>query len=161
MRIFTRRHAVGAALAAALAVQTPVTAPAAAQATNLTAVPDRAAAIPVPASRAANAVLLDFYVRAFRPPRRGAVEAIVSLGPTGSEMEIGRFAVFPSEPFLADNPKEQRAYRFDASAALGAYRGQPLVAQIRLVPTDDKISPEGAQLTLSRVEINPRPAPDK
>jgi hypothetical protein len=161
MRIFTGRRAIGAALAAALAVQPAVTAPAAAQATNLAAVPDKPAAVPLPASRAANAVLLDFYVRAFRPPRRGAVEAIVSLGPAGNEMEIGRFAVFPSEPFLVENPNEQRAYRFDASAALAAYRGQPLVAQIRLVPTDDRISPEGAQLTLSRVEINPRPAPDK
>ena len=160
MRTFTRR-AAGAALAAALAVLPLMIGPAAAQAANLTAVPDKPAALPVPASRAANAVLLDFYMRAFTPPRRGAVEAVVSLGPTGSEMEIGRFTVYPSEPFLAASPNEQRAYRFDASAPLAAYRGQPLVAQIRLIPIDDKLSAEGAQLTLSRVEIKPRPAPDK
>jgi hypothetical protein len=160
MRTFTRRVS-GAALAAALAVLPLMIGPAAAQPTNLTAVPDKPAALPVPASRAANAVLLDFYMSAYTPPRRGAVEAVVTLGPTGSEMEIGRFTVYPSEPFLAACPNEQRAYRFDASAALAAYQGQPLVAQIRLVPMDDKLSSEGAQLKLSRVETNPRPPPDK
>ena len=160
MRKFTRR-AAGAVLLAVLAALRLVTGSAAAQETNLVAVPGKPASVALPASRAANAVLLDFYIRAYTPPRRGAVEAIVSLGPSGSEMEIGRFAVFPSEPFAAANPRELRAYRFDATAALAAYKGQPLVAQIRLVPIDDKISPEGAELALSRVEINPRPAPDK
>lgn len=160
MRTFCH-HLAGAAVTAALAALPLVTGPAAAQVPNLTAVPGKPAAVPVPASRAANAVLLDFYISGYTPPRRGAVEGIVSLGPTGSEMEIGRFAVFPSEPFRAAKPNEQRAFRFDATAALAAYRGQPLIAQIRLVPMDDKLSPEGAQLTLSRVEVNPRPPPDK
>ena len=93
------------------------------------------------------------------PLRSGAgVEAVVALGPTGKEMEIGRFAVFPSEPFVAASPRELRAYRFDASAALAAFKDQPLLVQLRLVQTDEAISPEGAKLTLSRVEITARPA---
>ena len=154
MRAITRR----AAGAAALAVLMPMMRSAAAQTTNLVATPDKPATVLVPASRAPNAVLLDLYVRGYAPPRRGSVEAVVSLGPTGSEMEIARFAVFPSEPFFAASPTEQRAYRFDASAALAAFPGRPLVVQVRLVPTDEKISPEGASLTLSRVETSPRPA---
>jgi len=125
---------------------------------NVAATPEKPALVPLPATRAPNAVLLDLYMRAYAPPRRGSVEAVVSLGATGKEMEIGRFAVFPSEPFLAASPREQRAYRFDASAAFAAFKDQPLLVQLRLVPTDEAIAPEGAKLTLSRVEVIPRPA---
>jgi hypothetical protein len=131
---------------------------AAAQTANLVGTADAPAVVPLPANRAPDAVLLDLYVRSYTPPRRGSVEAVVSLGPRGNEMEIGRFAVFPSEPFFAANPTELRAYRFDASAAFLAFQGRPLAVQMRLVPTDEKISAEGAKLTLSRVEITPRPA---
>jgi hypothetical protein len=154
VRSITRRTACVVALAACMAL----TEEAAAEAANLAATPEKPAAVSLPATRGPNAVLLDLYMRAYAPPRRGSVEAVVSLGPTGKEMEIGRFAVFPSEPFLAASPREQRAYRFDASAALAAFKDQPLLVQVRLVPTDEAISPEGARLTLSRVELNPRPA---
>jgi hypothetical protein len=156
MRAITRR-----AVCTALAALMPMIGSAAAQGTNLVATSDKPATLPVPASRAPNAVLLDLYVSAYKPPRRGSIEAAVSLGPTGSEMEIARFAVFPSESFFAASPTEQRAYRFDASAALAAFPRRPLIVQVRLVPTDEKISPEGASLTLSRVELNPRPTSDK
>ena len=154
MRSITRRTACAAAVAACIAM----TEEAAAEAANLVATPEKPALVPLPATRAPNAVLLDLYMRAYAPPRRGSVEGVVSLGATGKEMEIGRFAVFPSEPFLAASPREQRAYRFDASAAFAAFQNQPLFVQVRLVPTDAAISPEGAKLTLSRVEVNPRPA---
>lgn len=156
MTNLTRRLA-GAAMASAFAVLGALTGIASAQPANLSATPEKPATVPLPA-RTANAVLLDLYVRAYTPPRRGSVEAIVSLGPTGSEMEIARFAVFPSDPFFATSAKELRAYRFDASAALTAFQGRPLVVQVRLVPIDDAVSPQGATLTLSRVEVNPRPA---
>ena len=154
MRWITRRTACAVALAACIAM----TEEAAAETANLAATPEKPALVQVPATRAPNAVLLDLYMRAYAPPRRGSVEAVVSLGPSGKEMEIGRFAVFPSEPFLAASPREQRAYRFDASAAFAAFKDQPLLVQLRLVPTDEAISPEGAKLTLSRVEITARPA---
>jgi hypothetical protein len=153
----TRRLA-GAAVAAALAAFGTMSGTAAAQPTNLTATPGTPATVALPAARTPDAVLLDLYVRAYTPPRRGSVEAIVSLGPTGSEMEIARFAVFPSDPFFATSPRELRAYRFDASAALTAFQGRALMVQVRLVPIDESISPEGAKLTLGRVEVNPRPA---
>jgi len=153
LRCITRRAACLLAFAACMPMSK-----AAAEAANLAAAPDKPALVPLPPARAPNAVLLDLFVRAYAPPRRGSVEAVVALGPTGKEMEIGRFAVFPSEPFLAASPREQRAYRFDASAAFAAFQNQPLFVQVRLVPTDAAISPEGAKLTLSRVEVNPRPA---
>jgi len=152
MRTLTRR----AACLATLALLAPARL-AAAPAANLAATPDKPARVPLPANRAANAVLVDLYARAYTPPKRGAVEAVVSVGPEGQGMEIGRFAVFPAEPFLAANPQDQRGYRFDASAALAAFKDKPLVVEVKLVPTDAKVLPEGAMLTLSRVELSARP----
>jgi hypothetical protein len=156
MTKLTRRLA-GAAMAAAFPIFGALTGMAGAQPANLSATPDKPATVPLPPARPSNAVLLDLYVRAYTPPRRGSVEAIVSLGPIGSEMEIARFAVFPSDPFFATSPRELRAYRFDASAALTTFQGRPLVVQVRLVPIDESIPPEGAKLTISRVEVSPRP----
>jgi hypothetical protein len=113
----------------------------------------------VPANIAAGAMLLDIHVKAFTPPRRGSVEAVVWLGPAGREIEVGRFAVFPSAAFRAATSAEQRTFRLNAAAALAAARGQPLVAKLLLVPTDDKISAAGASLTLDRIETTTRPAP--
>ena len=154
MFAMTRRGAAGGLIAALTAAVSGLIGRAAAQ-TNLVAAPEKPAILPV--APKAGGTFLDLFVRAYSPPQRGAVEAVVTLGPAGSEMEIGRFAVFPSDPFFATNPAEQRAYRFDASAALAAFQGRPLVAQLRLVPIDPGISPAGARLEISRVEISPRP----
>lgn len=157
MGAMTRRCAVSGMIAIALAALPGFMRRAAAQTSSLIAAPEKPATVPITPARGAAGSFLDLYVRSYSPPRRGAVEAVVTLGPAGNEIEIGRFAVFPSEPFLATNPAEQRAYRFDATAALAAYQGRPLVGQVRLLPVDPAISAEGAQLGLSRVEITPRP----
>ena len=112
----------------------------------------------MPLPKTPNAVLLDLYMRAYAPPRRGSVEAVVSLGPTGKEMEIGRFAVFPSEPFLAASPREQRAYRFDASAALAAFKTSRCSSRSGSCRPTRRFRRKAPKLTLSRVELNPRPA---
>ena len=144
-------------MAAMLAAAVPMTTNrAGAQAENADATPERAASMPV-AAPAQGGNFLDIYVRAYTPPDRGAVEAVVTLGPAGSEIEIGRFAVFPSAPFLATTAEQQRAYRFEATAALKAAEGKPLLAQVRLLPTDPKISAAGARLSLGKAEIVPRP----
>lgn len=135
--------------------------PAVAQGANLVATPTKAAVIPVmlPA-RVPERLFLDLSVRAYTPPRRGAVEAVVTLGKGERGMEVGRFAVFPSEPFVAAEPSQQRAYRFDANSAVAAFRGErELTAQVRLVPIDEKVPADGAQLTIERAELNPPPPP--
>ena len=158
MRKITRRQALHAALAVAIGAGFVMRRSAAAAA-NLVATPQQPAVVPLAANAAAGAELLDIHVRAFTPPRRGSVEAVVSLGPAGKEIEVGRFAVFPSEAFRAAKAADQRTFRLNAGAALSASRGAPLVVQLRLVPTDDKISAEGASLTIDRIELVARPAP--
>jgi hypothetical protein len=98
-------------------------------------------------------------VRAYTPPRRGAVEAVVALraGDSGKEVEVGRFAVFPSEPFLATAASQQRAYRFDATAALNALGGDQPFAVVKLAPFDPAMPADDAQLTIARAELSPRP----
>jgi hypothetical protein len=129
-----------------------------AQTMHLVATPDKAATVPMTWPHKSAGTFLDLWVQAYTPPQRGAVEAVVTLTADSNEMEIGRFAVFPSEPFFATKARQQRAYRFDATAALAAFNTDdgPLVVQVRLVPIDAGVSPGGAQLTLSKVEVIPR-----
>jgi hypothetical protein len=133
--------------------------PAAAQGSNLVATPGKAAVIPVmPPARVPERLFFDLWVRAYTPPKRGAVEAVVTLGKGERGIEIGRFAVFPSEPFVATDASQQRAYRFNATSAVAAFRGdRELTAQVRLVPVDERVPVEGAQLTIERAELNPPP----
>ena len=157
MRTILCRLGAGAALAAALAV-TLSTVRGVAETANLAATPEKPAALSIALPKTTNA-FLDLWVRAYTPPKRGAVESVVSLGVAGgNDIEVGRFAVFPSEPFFAANPDQQRAYRFDATAALASLRakGSTLIVRVRLVPTDPKMQSDGAQLTLSRAEFSPR-----
>jgi len=148
----------GAVFAAALAALLSMMTRGAAQTMNLVATPDKAATVQIARPRTSAGTFLDLWVRAYTPPPRGAVEAVVTLTAGGHEVEIGRFAVFPSEPFFATQAWQQRAYRFDATAALAALKDHdgPLVVQVRLVPIDAGVSPEGAQLTISKVELSPR-----
>jgi hypothetical protein len=158
MHAITRRAVSGAVFAAALVALLSMMTRGAAQTMNLVATPDKAATVQIAQPRKSAGMFLDLWVKAYTPPRRGAVEAVVTLTAGGQEVEIGRFAVFPSEPFFATEAWQQRAYRFDATAALAALeaRDGPLIVQVRLVPVEASVSPEGAQLTLSKVELSPR-----
>jgi hypothetical protein len=122
---------------------------------------EQAATLPIGPPRATTETFLDLWIQAYTPPQRGAVEAVVSLARAGGPdaLEIGRFAVFPSEPFWATEASHQRAYRFDATAALAALKASdgPLEVRVRLEPIDPKVSPEGAQLTLSKAAFSRRP----
>ena len=159
MHAITHRAVASVVCATALVAVLSMMTRGAAQTMNLVATPDKAATVQIVRPRTSAGTFLDLWVRAYTPPRRGAVEAVVTLTAGGSEMEIGRFAVFPSEPFFATEAWQQRAYRFDATAALTAFKAgdDSLVVQVRLVPIDAGVSPEGAQLTLSKVELSPRP----
>jgi len=156
MRV-ARGFAATLIIGAALAFAQPQIVRTETQSTNLVATVERPAIVPIPAQASSAGNFLDLFVRAYTPPQRGAVEAVVALGPAEKQMEIGRFAVFPAEPFFATTPAEQRAYRFDATAALSAFKGRPIFAQVRLVPIDSDIPATGAQLTLARIQISPRP----
>jgi hypothetical protein len=125
----------------------------------MAATPAKPATIPVTLpARLPERIFLDLWVRAYTPPKRGAVEAVVTLGKGDRGVEVGRFAVFPSRPFLATAASQQRAYRFDATAALAAFPGErELTVHVRLVPIDEKVPAEGASLTIARVELSPPP----
>jgi hypothetical protein len=102
--------------------------------------------------------VLHVWIRSYTPPRRGAVEAVVSLVSGDREIEVGRFVVFPSEPFAASATREERGYSFDAREAVNRLGrdAAPLIARIRLAPLDPAIPTEGGETTLSRAELHPR-----
>jgi hypothetical protein len=131
-----------------------------AQSSNLIATPERAATLTIAPPRSPADIFLDLYLKAYVPPRKGMVEAVVSVGPAdGEAVEIGRFTFFPAEPFNVTEPREQRAHRFDASPALRRLKPSDTAVTLRvsLVPLDAKISAQGAELTLSKAEFSPRP----
>jgi hypothetical protein len=116
----------------------------------------RPASVPVRTQAGASSDrVLQLWIRSYTPPRRGAVEVAVSLARDGREVEVGRFAVFPSEPFVARTPARERGYAFDASAALAALAGAAgeLTSRVRLLPIEPGQAPEGASLTVSRAEL--------
>jgi len=121
----------------------------------------QAATLALDPPRDATETFLDLWVQAYTPPPRGAVEAVVALARAGGPgaVEVGRFAVFPAEPFWAPEAAHQRAYRFDATAALAALQAGagPLEVRVRLEPIDPKISPAGARLTLGKAAFSRRP----
>jgi hypothetical protein len=160
MRVSLHRIVAWAAVVAGLIVWLTVI-PVTGQQDRRVATVEQAATLSIVPPREPKETLLDLWIQAYTPPQRGAVEAVVSLARAGDpgEIEIGRFAVFPSEPFVATEASQRRAYRFDATAALGALKASdgPLEVRVRLEPIDPKVSPEGARLTLSKAEFSRRP----
>lgn len=105
-------------------------------------------------------MFLDVGVRGFTPPKNGAgVAAVVTLaGKAGPEHPVGQFSIFPLEPFVAKNVREERTFRLDASAALEAVGlAGPLTVRVRLAPVDGSSTTEGVELALGHVAFVARP----
>ena len=109
--------------------------------------------------RANSGAFIDVGVRAYTPPTRGGVEAVVTLSASAGDrkQEIGRFTIFPNAPFVANNTAQERTFRLDATAALSAF-AWPIgpvevnVALDRLVPDTS----DDARLTVGRIASQPR-----
>jgi hypothetical protein len=106
-------------------------------------------------------VLLDINVTAFRPPRRGAVEAVVTFQENkagGREVDVSSFSIFPAKKFKASKPDDERGFRLDATQALAdlGVDNTAVKVKVRLVPLHDGQSAAGAKLTLGKVRFVPR-----
>jgi hypothetical protein len=130
-----------------------------AQESHTVATMQREARLPIRVQAGAKAdPILHIWIKSYTPPRRGGVEGVVSLLSADKEAEVGRFVVFPSEPFVASDVRQERGYSFDAREALERLGGDTaaLIARIRLAPLDPAIPTEGGEITLSRAELHPR-----
>jgi hypothetical protein len=106
-------------------------------------------------------VFLDLNVRAFKPPRRGAVEAVVTLEENkdgGRKGDVGAFSIFPAKKFEARKPGDERRFRLDATQALANLGGDnaAVKVKVRLAPLHAGRSARGAKLTLGKVQLVPR-----
>lgn len=135
-----------------------VVSPSFAQHSGKTATAEQPAEATVTVPTTGTGALLDVGVRTFRPPTSGTVDFTVTLsGDTGTEQEVGRFSMFPVQPFDAANASEERTFRFDASRALSAVKSDgPIKVRIKIVPMDAQPSPSGAALTIGEVKLTPR-----
>lgn len=129
-----------------------------AAAAETTATPGRAVTLPLAAPAGAGDTLLELRVSAYTPPRSGGVEAVVTLRRGGRAVEVGRFAVFPAEPFGGGRAAGSRAWLFDAGAALAALGGSgPLSVTLRLAPFDARAGAPGAAMTIAGAVLRGRP----
>ncbi len=149
---------------AAPANATAPAAPVVPRATEATATDKGPATLLVDWQAAGSGAFLDLNVRAFTPPKRGAVEAVVTLEENkdgGREVELGSFTIFPAKKFAAKKPDDERAFRLDATEALadlGADNATVKV-KVRLAPLHEGKSATGAKLTLGKVQFVPRDEP--
>jgi len=107
-------------------------------------------------------VVLDLDVTAFQPPRRGAVEVVVTLQAEGGgrQLDVGSFAIYPSRKFKARKPGDVRAFRLDAMPALTAIGLQATAVTVRLAlaPLRHRGTAAGAKLTLGTARFVQRDA---
>lgn len=153
----TRADPAAPAPAAADAAAAPSPAPG----EVVTATAKAAATMVIDRQAGGNDVLLDLNVTAFRPPRHGAVEAVVTLQENtagGREVDVGSFSVFPARKFRASKPEDELGFRLDAMQALSELGiGTTAVkVKVRLAPLHDGQSAAGARLTLGKVRFVPR-----
>ena len=150
----TRRQCVATALAAAVLLAGVFVNAGLAQ--NKVATIDKPAEFVLAPAAGAEARFLEISVSAYKPPPSGAVDIVVTLAGRGdsTETELGRFAIFPSEPFTARSAAEERKFRIDARAAAAAMTsaGQ-ITVRVKLAAVDTSRSPAGAELTVSRVAL--------
>jgi hypothetical protein len=138
--------------------------PAASASAAATATAKAPATLLIDRQAAGNDVFLDLNVRAFKPPRRGAVEAVVTLEENkegGRKVDVGTFAIFPAKKFEAKKPDDERGFRLDATQALtdlGADHTAVKV-KVRLAPLHEGQTAHGAKLTLGKVQFVPRDEP--
>jgi hypothetical protein len=161
----------GAAAPAAGAVPPPAdtaqgseNAAAPAPAAEATATANGPATLLVDRQAAASGAFLDLNVRAFTPPKRGGVEAVVTLEENrdgGREVELGSFTIFPAKKFEAKKPDDERAFRLDATDALADLGADSTAVKVkvRLAPLHEGHSATGAKLTLGKVQFVPREEP--
>ncbi|MGH6862864.1 MAG: hypothetical protein ACRECN_01100 [Methylocella sp.] len=89
-------------------------------------------------------------VTAFRPPRDGAVQAVVKVQRDGgTEQEIGRFGIFPNAEFKAAGPS--KAQRFGLPLPKELTSGGAVKLHVYLVPFKGEGS--GARLEIGGAEI--------
>jgi hypothetical protein len=90
-------------------------------------------------------------VTTFRPPREGAVQAVVKVQKDGdrTEQEIGRFGIFPNAEFKAADPS--KAQRFGLPLPKELASGGAVKLNVYLVPF--KGDGSGALLEIGGAEI--------
>jgi hypothetical protein len=90
-------------------------------------------------------------VTAFRPPREGAVQAVVKVQKEGNrtEQEIGRFGIFPNAEFKAADPS--KAQRFGLPLPQELASGGAVKFNVYLAPLKGEGS--GALMEIGGAEI--------
>src|SRR5688572_9419819 len=107
-------------------------------------------ALEVPAE---GAKLIEVAVRKYEPPKQGPGEIVVKLDLGQGEREVGRFSMFPDEPFDSGKTGQPRRFRVNVPADLEVRPGTRAVASVSLVSTNGGKASVGGRLELEGVRF--------
>jgi len=101
--------------------------------------------------------LLEVSVAEYVPPRGGPAEAVVTLATAKGTFEVGRFAIFPDEPFDAGKSGQPRRFNLRIPKAVAVSPGETVTASVRLAATSANQKLEGGRLVVREVKFRPEP----
>jgi hypothetical protein len=96
---------------------------------------------------------LELTLLGFTPPVVGAVSAAVRLGDGSKRVEVGRFSLYPADPFEARSEEEARRFQFDLTTALPANGADSWNIEIRLEPLQAGQLMTGARMRFGTARI--------
>jgi hypothetical protein len=103
------------------------------------------------------ASLLEVSVAEYAPPKGGPAEAVVTLTTAKGSREVGRFSIFPDEPFLAGKSGQPRRFNIRIPKDVGVRPGETVTASVRLARSGDNQRLEGGRLVVREVRFRPEP----
>ena len=106
---------------------------------------------------AQGASLLEVSVAEYAPPKGGAAEAVVTLATAKGKREVGRFSLFPDEPFDAGKSGQPRRFNIRIPKSVEVSPGEAVTASVQLAPSSDKRKLEGGKLVVREVKFRSEP----
>jgi hypothetical protein len=101
--------------------------------------------------------LLEVSVAEYAPPKGGPAEAVVTLATAKGPREVGRFSIFPDDPFDAGKSGQPRRFNLRIPKDLELRAGEAVTASVRLAPTSAAQKLEGWRLVVSDMRFRSDP----
>lgn len=102
------------------------------------------------------ASLLEVSVAEYAPPKGGTAEAVVTLATAKGVREVGRFSIFPDEPFDAAKSGLPRRFNIRIPKGVEISPGEAVTASVRLASTENRRL-EGGRLVVREVRFRSEP----
>lgn len=106
---------------------------------------------------AQGARLLEVSVAEYAPPKGGPAEAVVTLVTAKGSSEVGRFSIFPDEPFDAGKSGQPRRFHIRIPNGIQVSPGEAVTASVQLARSSGSERLEGGRLVVREVKFRSEP----